>query len=388
MKFVLSIYGRFFFFDFARALQRNNQLNQIISSYPKFVIKRWKISNDKIISLSLFEVLRRLIEIINIKYEFLNILLKQLFSYFIYLFLPKDIQLYGFFAGNSFNSKIITKLKLKGVICIAFEGSAHVNYKFDLLSTEYKKMGLDFEMHKQQKLIKETLKEYEEADFIHVPSKFVKDSFIAEGVSNKKLIHIPYAVDSNFFKPIKIKENKCFTVLFVGGVSFRKGAHYLLEAANLLDNQNIQFNFVGKISLDFFKYIKRIKVSKNVNFIGHKKRQELPYYYSSADVFCLPSLEEGLAAAQIEAMACGLPVICSTNTGGSDLIVDDIQGYVVPIRDPEAIKDKIINLFNNRDKCILMGNEARNKTKNFYSWDIFVEKLNNKIKNAINNRNN
>tara|TARA_A100001015_G_C14997232_1_gene716729 strand:- start:601 stop:1773 length:1173 start_codon:yes stop_codon:yes gene_type:complete len=390
MKFVLAIYGRFFFFDFAKSLNKKKQLICMITSYPKFVTSRWNLPKNIIISFPIFEILRRLIQLINFQYEYLNIGLKKIFSYFIILSLPKELKIYGFFAGNGFNSEIIKKLKTRGVICIAFEGSAHILYKYKLLSDEYKDLNVAFEMHKQKKLISETLKEYDYADYIHVPSKFVKDTFISQGVNTKKLIHIPYAVDYNFFKPLIVKKkDNFFKVLFVGGISFRKGAHYLLDAANLLKEINIQFIFVGNISPDFKKYLKLKKFDKTkVLFKGHKKREDLPYYYSSADVFCLPSLEEGLAAAQIEAMACSLPIICTTNTGGADLIINNNEGFVIPVKDSVAIKNKILYLFNNRDMCLKMGKKAYEKTNNFFSWDSFVDKLNNKLNHVFYNRNN
>ena len=88
---------------------------------------------------------------------------------------------------------------------------------------------------------------------------------------------------------------------------------------------------------------------KNINNIKFLKQnqEKLKYFYNAADLFVLCSIEEGLAVVQAQAMACGLPVIYTTNTGGSE-IVDGLN--CVPIRDTQILMDKIKILYNDRDK--------------------------------------
>ena len=77
--------------------------------------------------------------------------------------------------------------------------------------------------------------------------------------------------------------------------------------------------------------------------LGSIPQPELAALMSRSHVLALPSIEEGLALVQAQAMACGCPVVCSTNTGGEDLFTDGVEGFIVPIRDPIALADACSN---------------------------------------------
>jgi glycosyltransferase involved in cell wall biosynthesis len=91
------------------------------------------------------------------------------------------------------------------------------------------------------------------------------------------------------------------------------------------------------------------RYSKFCRYLGVKDRRELHRYYSQGSVFVMPSIEEGIALVQGQAMACGLPVIATTNTGAEDLFTDGIEGFIVAIRDPEAIREKLLLLYQSPD---------------------------------------
>jgi glycosyltransferase involved in cell wall biosynthesis len=95
---------------------------------------------------------------------------------------------------------------------------------------------------------------------------------------------------------------------------------------------------------------------------------ELHKYYSQGSVFCLASIQEGLAMVLPQAMACGLPVICTTHTGGEDMVRDGQDGFIVPIRDVEALKERILFFYTNRDACKEMGYSAQQRVKSGYTW--------------------
>jgi glycosyltransferase involved in cell wall biosynthesis len=94
----------------------------------------------------------------------------------------------------------------------------------------------------------------------------------------------------------------------------------------------------------------------------------------SSDVFVLPSLVEGRALVQQEAMSCGLPIIVTRNAGGEDLVEDGKAGYLVPIRDPNAIANKLEQLFKNKDLLIEMGKAAKSKALTL-SWSNYRERI-------------
>jgi glycosyltransferase involved in cell wall biosynthesis len=83
----------------------------------------------------------------------------------------------------------------------------------------------------------------------------------------------------------------------------------------------------------------------------------------------MPSIEEGLALVQLQAMACGLPLICTTNTGGEDLIQEGEEGYIIPIRDIGALKENLVYLYENPAERKEMGRKAMERVRGHFSWD-------------------
>jgi len=87
---------------------------------------------------------------------------------------------------------------------------------------------------------------------------------------------------------------------------------------------------------------------------------------------------------QLQAMACGLPVICTTNTGGEDIIRNGKEGFIVPIRDVEALKEKILYLYSNPEKCKKMGYNAKKRVKENFTWDHYGDRIIKKYKEILN----
>ena len=83
----------------------------------------------------------------------------------------------------------------------------------------------------------------------------------------------------------------------------------------------------------------------------------------------MPSIEEGLALVQGQAMACGLPVIATTNTGAEDLFTDGVEGFIVPIRDPEAIREKLLRLYHDPELREEMSRAALSRVQSMAGWD-------------------
>ena len=93
-----------------------------------------------------------------------------------------------------------------------------------------------------------------------------------------------------------------------------------------------------------------------------------------ADIFVMPSLCESFGKVILEAMASGLPVIATTNTGARDVVKDGKHGFIIPIRDSKAIKDKIQYFYDNPSEIKRMGKNARKVAEN-YTWDRYSEKI-------------
>lgn len=202
-------------------------------------------------------------------------------------------------------------------------------------------------------------REWELADRIVVASDFVKREIAARGGPADKCCVIPYGVDRDYFVqtrkvPRTTNEHPSLRVLFVGTVSLRKGFHYLLEAMGKLDQVAITCRIVGGIQVD--KNILGSLTPANVEFIGTVPRNAILKEYASADVFCLPSLCEGSATVIYEALAAGLPVVTTPNSGS--IVRDGVEGFVVPIRDSEALADRLECLARDRQLLQSMSQAA------------------------------
>mgnify|MGYP001617212124 CR=1 FL=1 len=102
---------------------------------------------------------------------------------------------------------------------------------------------------------------------------------------------------------------------------------------------------------------------------------ELYLYYSQGSVFVIASTEEGLALVQAQAMACGLPVIATTNTGAEDLLSDGVEGFIVPIRDSDAIAERIAQLLSRPDDWEMMAQAALKRVAAIGGWDSYRHKV-------------
>ena len=106
-------------------------------------------------------------------------------------------------------------------------------------------------------------------------------------------------------------------------------------------------------------------------------------FYNNSNLFVTSSLEEGLAVVRIQAMACGLPLICTPNSGGEELIEEGKNGFVCPIRDKDYLKNKIIYFYNNREELKIFGKNSNYKAKNYFSWDKYSQDIYEEYKKLI-----
>ena len=222
-------------------------------------------------------------------------------------------------------------------------GNSHPQNFWQIISQEHKRWGCTLPPvssgHYQR-----SLDMMKNVDHVLAPSRFVEDSFLKYGFTKRQIARIPYATDLSIFKSAERRPaERPFTVINTGGLSLRKGTPYLLEALRILKNKipDMRILLTKHISDSIRPILGRyndlpIEWSKTLppNLLAERLR--------SADLFILPSLEEGMARTALEAMACGLPVILTPNTGSSDLVDEGINGSIVPIRSPEVIVEKAL----------------------------------------------
>lgn len=181
---------------------------------------------------------------------------------------------------------------------------------------------------------------------------------------------------------LKDKKYQRFRVLYVGSISVRKGVRYLIEAFNKLQHPRKELIIVGPMNKP--SGLEGMRYGSNVVFRGVLKGEALEQAYQDADVFCLPSLEEGLALVLGEALSFGLPIITTTNSGASDIITDGKEGYILPIKDSDAIANQLQQLADNTLLLQEMEEMAKKKAQKLNGWDKTGQNLVNTLKQISN----
>ncbi|RYY66628.1 MAG: glycosyltransferase family 1 protein, partial [Chitinophagaceae bacterium] len=242
----------------------------------------------------------------------------------------------------------------------------------EILAEEYGRLGLSFQHDTPAFIVERQLDEARRADYLLCPSKHVVQSFTRYGIPEEKCRVIPYGANVDMFQPKQVKKDG-FTILFVGTVGVRKGLVYLFKALEELQGKHeFRCTLIGGLEEPFRPIYQQY--THLFNHIPHVPHHELADYYSKASVFVFPSLDEGMALVQLEALACGLPVICTPNSGGDSVVEEGEEGFVVPIRDYQSIASKLKILISNPALVKSMSEKARIKATSF-SWDVYGERL-------------
>jgi phosphatidylinositol alpha-1,6-mannosyltransferase len=161
------------------------------------------------------------------------------------------------------------------------------------------------------------------------------------------------------------------TFACVGRLIERKGQQHLLQAADLLNRRGSSGRFRillvgGGDNEEQLRHIcERLNLQDVVTFAGVVPRDEMPQRYAEADVFVLPSYNEGMSVALLEALASGLPAVV-TETGGTAELVKD-NGFIVPWADPVALADALEEFLRKPRLCREMGQKSSQVAENF-SW--------------------
>jgi glycosyltransferase involved in cell wall biosynthesis len=243
-----------------------------------------------------------------------------------------------------------------------------------LLSEEHQRWDAPLDIYDERDTVREE-KQYAQADCIVVPSSFAARSFVAEGVPAEKLRVIPYGVRLDSFQPSAevSRPVDTFDVLFVGQVSLRKGVPYLLEAFAKVRHPRKRLRILGPMFPHMKPLFARLPM-EHVEIVGAVSRTELVRHFSSSHAMVLPSLEEGLALVQGEAMACGCPVIATPNTGSEDLFTDGKEGFIVPPRDAVTLADRLQQLADDPALQQRMSTAALDRVQHLGGWNDYGDR--------------
>lgn len=217
-------------------------------------------------------------------------------------------------------------------------------------------------------------RELQRADLIIVQSKFCKESMIYNGLPADKVMVNPMGVDVSIFKPrTEVPAKPRFVT--VGTVCLRKGHQYLLPAFEIVKRRlpEAELICVGGYKQDFRRQRPRWEGTfTHYPSLAHPQVADL---LRTCTAFVFPSQEEGIARAQVEALACGLPVVGTHEGGATTLVRDGVEGFIVRGRDPAHIAQAMIRLAEDRELNSRMGEAARQKGAVRNTWQDYGDRL-------------
>lgn len=213
-------------------------------------------------------------------------------------------------------------------------------------------------------------REWALADVIVCGSEYVVDCLRRLSGPADKCAVVPYGVEEGLFAHrVRNRRDEPLRVLSVGTAQLRKGVQYLMEAARLLARDRFVFRWVGPVRVSPQAVA---ELSAAIELAGPVPRSALQNVYDWADVLVLPSLSEGSANVCYEALACGLPVVTTPNAGS--VVRDGIDGFVVPIRSPEGIAARLLELASNSDRLERMSRNTTERVPEF-TWTAYAQRL-------------
>jgi len=376
MNVAISVPGTFHAFTIAEGLEAKGALHQVYTSYPRFgfdtSLEKGKVTPIRYPELFMQAGIRFPI-IDNMFYwtgwnnptrRLRDVLFDQAVSRRLES-TPEGIFL-GFSGVSLKSLKVANSIDLATIV---ERSSTHIQTQKEILETEYEKFDAGSAPISERHVRREE-KEYERANYISVPSDPVYESFKKHGFDDNKLIYLPFGIDPPQNDP-KYETEGPFRVLFVGRVSLRKGAWYLLNAWDELDLPDTELVFTSNIAPELKSYIDAYRERDDIQFLEWV--DDLDYWYNESDVFVFPSLEEGSAIVTYEAMAHGLPVVTTFNSGWVGQ--DEKHGIEIPIRDSKSIVRSIQRLYENEDERKRLGRNARDLILRDYMSSNYIEML-------------
>lgn len=366
MKVNIAVHGRWHAFELANGLYRRGALGRLATTYPAIVARRFLDPGIELRTRPLLEVRRRIYDRWRLGGK-PDLAIATAFARFAARTMTSDADiLVGWSSGTL---EAIRPARAAGLKVVIERGSTHIRNQMRVLRAAYAEFGLDYQGTEDEVVARE-LAEYEQCDAIAVPSDYAADTFVAEGIARAKLIVNPYGVDlAQFVPPAHPTHNERPRVLFVGRVGIQKGIPWLLAAADRLTAQ-ADIHLIGPVDDEARQFLTTQR--SNVVIRGPLARADLVQEYARADIFCLPSLQEGMPLTLLQAMASGLPSVVTPAAQGP--LRNGDEGIVVADKSSDALAEAIIRLIEAPDERAAMGMAARQAVVTGYGWQDYADR--------------
>jgi glycosyltransferase involved in cell wall biosynthesis len=282
---------------------------------------------------------------------------------------PTENGLFLGFAGVSLQS--LRRANKIGMTTVVERSSSHIETQTDILTKEYDKYGTNKPLVSNEYISIEK-EEYNIADYIMTPSKFAQESFLERGYSEKKVRCVPFGTDLPDSEHVRSEsDDETVYFIYVGSVSLRKGIQYLLPAWDSVDLPDAELIVTSSIDESTRRIIHDYEGRNDINFVGWV--DNIYNWFNKSSAFVFPTLEEGSAKVVYEAMASGLPIITTYNSGWVG--EDQTHGIEVPVRDSKSLAEAMRYLYHNNKERTQMGRAAREYIKSEYTKDDYGERI-------------
>lgn len=385
LQVIQAVSGTFHHFDLARELDSLGYLKRIYSTFPWMRLQREGVPRERVrtfpwihtpwMAAHRYEVMPQWL---STETALANI---RLFDSWVAARLEECDVFIGI-SGSGLKAGRVAQGRGARYVCD--RGSSHIRYQRAILDEEYARWGLRGGKVDPRVMEREEA-EYAHADAITIASEFSRRTFVEMGVDGNKVSKIPYGVRLDRFKKTTEPTSESFDVLFAGTASIRKGIPYLFDAFARFKHPSKRLRLVGPIEPEMSSLLSRFDLT-NVELLGRLSQDELARWMNVSRVLVLPSVEDGFGLVMAQSMACGVVVIASENTGGPDLFTDGVEGFVVPIRSPEAICERLTQLADDPRLWDQMSDAALGRVKDLGGWSdygaqyaAFLERLTGQI---------
>ena len=364
MKVAVAVHGRFHAFELAGHLHREGLLAQLATTYPAFVARRFLPAGVPLATAPWIEAIRRAHAALGIG-SAPDLFIARAFGRFSARHLPEADALVTW-SGASVEA--IAAAKRRGMFVALERGSTHIVSQTEILRAAHARWGVRWN-GTDPRLIERELSEYDSADVIVTGSSYARASFLDRGFAPARVVTNPYGVDLARFHPAasSLRRPTGGRILFVGEVGIRKGVPWLLEAFSRLPPQ-WELHLVGPMAPGFGDVVARLPL-KRVVFRGALAGDAVAAAYRDADIFCLPSIEEGFSLTILQAMASGLPVVTSRAAGWPDPDADGRAIVLTPPGESEQLAAALGRLAGDEGLRLAIGAAAVARVASGFTWE-------------------
>lgn len=382
MQVSISTWNRFHFYDLAQQLNRLESLHSLCSTLPRFKAEKDvifnKVDKQKLQAYPYFFLLQILLSKVftdSWLNEFAAIATTKTFQNYVKYYLARNIDSIDAYIGISGSGyKGGQYMVEQGKVYCFDRGSTEITHQLRLMKQLHCELSLPFrQVHPF--LIENETNEAQVATAITVPSQFCKKTFIEKGFSPDKIHVINYGVNLNDFYPgSQVKEKIAKQLIFCGQFSIRKGAHVLIDYFRMKPYLSSHLKVVGSVNPNLKKHFSSLSIA-NIDFVGVVNRLQVRKFMNDSVALILPSFEEGLALVIPQALACGIPVIGSVQSGATEYVRDGYNGFILDEISTRSIDMAVRKLFAlSPDEYDQMSANCLASVRKLGGWDDYGQK--------------